>query len=373
MKRNPNGFGTVSKLSGSRAKPYVAYMPAKVVKGKRKRDPIGYFETEIEARMALAEWNKTQGTKINYSLDDLYQEWSKKSYEKISRSTADCYRAAWNYMEPLHDSKVRVIRTGHFQDIVDSMSENGKSYSTMHNVKVLAGLLEKYAMQYDIILKNYAEYIEIPKIEVEEKEPFTEEQVKALEEAAVNNFMASRLILILVYTGWRINEFLNLTDKDYDPELKAFTGGLKTDYGKDRVVPVHSTVQPYVDELLQRGTVKLVTYEKQQGRGNNKSTVRLPCSDRKFRNDFFKPTLDALNIKKSDGTDFTPHATRHTFATLGHQYGVEPLVLKKLLGHSPGKGVTEKVYIHINNQQLRDGIEKIRPREDKDSATPEQK
>ena len=363
MKRQANGYGTMAKLSGNRAKPYAAYTSIKNVGGKRKREVIGYFETESECRVALADWNRSQGTKLNHSLEMLYKDWSKKGFDKLSRSTADCYKSAWKHMEPLHKMKVRNIRTGHFQSIVDSMTEKGLSYSTVHNVKVLAGILEKYAMQYDVITKNYAEFIELPENEAEEREAFTEDQVKKLEEAAAKDFMYSRLILILVYSGWRINEFLGLTTKDYDPKLKAFTGGLKTDYGKNRVVPVHSTIQPYVDELLQSGIEQLVTRKVERGRAPHKYTETIPMTLKFFRQECFYPTLDELGIVQTSGEKFTPHATRHTFATLAHKYEVPELVLKKILGHSPGKGVTERTYIHIDFQQLRDGIEKICPKE----------
>lgn len=369
MKRNPNGYGTVTKLSGNRAKPYAFLAPATKVKGKVKREVIECFETEREARIFQAEWNVAHSPKFNHTLQMLYKDWSARGFQKISKSTENCYKSAWKYMEPLHNEKVRGIRTGHFQDIIDGMQEKGLSYSTMHNVKVLAGILEKYAMQYDIINKNYAEFVELPPNNTEEKEPFTEEQVKKLEEAARDNILYSRLILIMVYTGWRINEFLGLQVKDYDPKQNAFTGGLKTDYGKDRIVPVHSTIQPYVDELLQSGIEQLVTRKVEKGRAPNKYTETIPMTLKYFRTQCFNQTLDKIGIKQSDGSDFTPHSTRHTFATLGHKYGVDDLVLKKLLGHSPGKGVTEKTYIHIDIDQLREGIEKIRPTQNSENNT----
>lgn len=365
MKRNPNGYGTITKLSGNRARPYAFLAPATKVKGKVKREVIECFETEREARIFQAEWNTAHSPKFNHTLQKLYEDWNKRGFTKVSKSTVNCYKAAWKYMEPLYNEKVRGIRTGHFQDIIDDMEEQGLSFSTMHNVKVLAGILEKYAMQYDVINKNYAEFIELPENKTEEREAMTEEQVKKLEEAAKENFMYSRLILILIYTGWRINEFLGLTVKDYDPETKAFTGGLKTDYGKNRIVPVHSTIQPYVDELLQSGIEQLVTRKVEKGRAPNKYIETIPMTLKYFRNDCFYPTLEELGIMQTDGSNFTPHSTRHTFATLGHKYEVPELVLKKILGHSPGKGVTEKTYIHIDFQQLRDGIEKIRPIEEK--------
>lgn len=68
MKRNPNGYGCVTKLTGERAKPYAVYSNSYKLNGKRHHDVIGYFKTEAEARNALAEWNKSRSTKNNYLL-----------------------------------------------------------------------------------------------------------------------------------------------------------------------------------------------------------------------------------------------------------------------------------------------------------------
>lgn len=347
MKRLPNNYGSVKKLSGDRARPYGAYKPAVLNKktARYTQEVIGYYATREEAIQALSDWNKNRGTKTNYTLSELYEEWSAKAYTKVSKSTENCYRAAYNLLEPLQKMKVREIRTGHFQDIIDSTE---KSWSSLHNIKVLCGLLESYAMQYDIIEKNYAEFIELPPKQEAEKEIFTDEQIRILEEAAQNNFMWSRVIMILICTGWRISELLDLKCEDYNLNDLTLIGGKKTENGKNRTVPVQLHIKPYLDEQLLHNGPRLICKKGPNGWE--------PIRPEFFRSNCFKPTLDALGIHKSDGGDFTPHATRHTFASRAHKAGMNPLVLKKIIGHSPKADVTEKVYIHIDGEQLRDGM-----------------
>lgn len=355
MKRKPNNYGTIKRLSGVREFPFAVYTPFRWANGKRSRDIIGYFRSYEESDAALASWNRNRGSKVNYSLKELYDEWSEKALPKVAKQTADCYRAAWKQMSDIENIKVRSIRTGHFQDIVDRL-QGQKSYSSLHNIKVLAGLLEKYAMQFDIIDKNYAEFIVIPKAETEEKEIFTAEQLATIEQAAEIGNYTAKLIVVLCYTGWRISEFLGLTVQDYDPNKNAFTGGLKTDNGKNRVVPVHPHIQKYIDELLAMNGPRLVCRE-------DKSGKLVPITANYFRKFMFGKTLDELNIKRSDGEPFTPHVTRHTFATFCHKEGVDPLVTKKLLGHSPTADVTEKTYIHVDLDMLNEGISKLKSAE----------
>lgn len=356
MKRRPNGLGTIRKFSGTRAKPFGAFGPEYKVNGRRKRDVIGYFETYEDAMYALNKWQRTRGTKLNYTLADLYDEWSEGAFCDLSQSTVAAYKAAWGKMESIYTLKVRDVRSGHFQRIIDAYRKEGRSYSSLHDVKVLAGLLEKYAMEFDIIDKNYAEFIVLPKNETPEKEAFTEEQVEALEKAAQDGFMAARLIVILIYTGWRISELLALTPGDYDPVSKTLKGGMKTENGKNRTVPIAPDIQPYIDELLARAGCRLVCREQPHGRGKNRWIEQVPMSSSYFREELFKPTLDALGIHRKDGSDFTPHATRHTFATRARKKGVDPLVTKKILGHSPKADVTEKTYTHIDVDMLNAAI-----------------
>ena len=63
---------------------------------------VSASENNEAARNALSDWNRTRGSKTDYTLADLYQEWSRKAYAELSRSTADGYRAAWKHLEDLH-------------------------------------------------------------------------------------------------------------------------------------------------------------------------------------------------------------------------------------------------------------------------------
>jgi integrase len=53
-----------------------------------------------------------------------------------------------------------------------------------------------------------------------------------------------------------------------------------------------------------------------------------------------------------------PHDTRHTTATLLRLAGVDPLVTKRILGHSTAD-LTERVYTHIPDETLLTAIDKI--------------
>ena len=73
--KNPNGYGTVTKLSGNRRKPWV------VKEGKSgKQKPIGYTTTREEGLIMLAKYNNDpwdiETDKI--TLQELYDLWLEK-------------------------------------------------------------------------------------------------------------------------------------------------------------------------------------------------------------------------------------------------------------------------------------------------------
>ena len=64
----PNNYGSVSKLSGNRRRPY---MVRKSLDGNQL--VIGYFETKEKALQALADYNRQPASKINYYFNNAIQ------------------------------------------------------------------------------------------------------------------------------------------------------------------------------------------------------------------------------------------------------------------------------------------------------------
>ena len=59
-RRNPNGYGCVTKLKGNRSRPWVAKVTIYDEEGHAKQSPIGYAESEEKANILLAEYNNTK-------------------------------------------------------------------------------------------------------------------------------------------------------------------------------------------------------------------------------------------------------------------------------------------------------------------------
>ena len=337
--KNPNGYGSVIKLSGRRKKPYAVRVTDGIVDGKQIYRYVSYHTTKTEAEKALAkEQIAPSSPKSNMTLSEIYEEWiTTPAFTQLSKQTQDNYRAAYAHLKPLHAKKFTDIRVGHMQVIIDALD---RSKSTKQKIKLLLGLLYKYAMQNDICNKNYAEFIRLEREEKKEKEVFTAEEIEVLKEN--KNVPYVNVILILIYTGMRISELLTLKKDAVDFENNIITGGLKTDAGKDRTVPIH----PYIIDYLKKWYAQPSEYLISRDDGKQ-------ITPNYFRTYIYYPLLEQLKIKKRK-----PHTTRHTCATLLAQAGADTNAIKQILGHTE-YAFTADTYTHTDYKFLQSQINKI--------------
>lgn len=353
MKRRPNSSGYICFLGKNRAKPYAAYTSYLYVNGKRKRMLIGTFATYAEADDALHEWKKSKSTKTNYTTEMVYKAWSEKTYKDIVKSTVDCYKSAWKKIEHLSDVKFRDLCKGDFQDIIDEMAKNKSSYSSMNNVRIVAKGMGDYAKDYRIVSENCAENLNVPAPPENEKELFSEKQIALIEKLAAEGDRTAKIITILMYSGWRIGELLELKPEDYDSERNCFVGGNKTESGKQRIVPVHPAIQGYVDEFLAEKGPRFISRQQFNGKGEKKHVELVPITPNYFRRYWFTPFIEEHGIYREDGEPFTPHVTRHVFCSWCEKFQVDDFLTKKLAGHKiPKSDVTKSVYTHVDYEML---------------------
>ncbi len=353
--RNPNGYGTVFKMPGRRRKPWCARITTgwkktiiKRGKNKGKEVPrqtyqiIGYFETKQEGIDALALHRVDPvSPRMNITLKELYDEWSTAKYKSdISRDTINNYKAAWLHIKKLEKAKFKDLRTAHWQKVIDEKKES-LGHSSLKKIKSLATMLYNYALKNDIAKKNYAEYIELPRQAKQEKQIFSDLDIKKMFKNA-DTVPWVDTILIMIYTGLRISEMLQLTKFNVDLEKQIITGGIKTDAGKDRMIPINKKILPYIKKWYQRNGQALVCREDDT-----------PIPVKYYREKYYYPALEMLEIQK-----LTPHACRHTFASLMAAANVDPLYTQRIIGHSD-YAFTANEYTHPEIKELKKAINKI--------------
>lgn len=348
-----NGMGSVYKLSGKRRNPWIARktkgwdLDEATGKAKQLYITIGYFPTRQEALTALVNYNNNPyDIETNtITFEEVYERWSMAHFQTIVPSAQRTWVSAFNHSKPLHKMRMRDIRANHLEGAI---KEAKVGDSTKQRMKSLYNLMYKYALKYEIVDKDYAALCDNVKrgkptiVRV----PYTDLEIATLWENVTFPFVD--MVLIGIYSGWRPQELSILQIADIDLEAWTYYGGLKTDAGRNRCVPIHPLVRDLVkvnyekavamgsaylfnDESGQQGTH--LTYDKYRGRFNK--------------------------INKKLGMSHRPHDTRHTFITKAKDVNVNEYILKLMVGHSI-EDITEKVYTHRTMQQLQEEIAKIK-------------
>ncbi len=367
--KRENGSGSVYKRSDIKRRPWVAIAPANLSldnndKLKATRMVIGYYETAAEARSALAEYLKNPTEKINITLEQLHEEWLPIGYKHISNDLKNNYNSCWYKLRPLYKRRFRDIRTGDMQAIIDYYdSEHAKegiggkpvfdkdnkpvmrgplSFSSLSKIKALLTLMYGYAMQNDIVNKNYASFISLPDPGETKKDRFTDLELQQIKHA-IGKIPMADIIYVMCNTGHRIGEFLALTANDvvYHGDHLLLSGGNKTDAGSRKVVPVNSSVRPIVEYWINQGGDTIFCRDD----GRQWTTDR-------FR-EKFKNCLAEIGVRV-----LTPHATRRTFSTRLSAAGTSKEDIIALMGHTDFD-VDIKHYINQEVDTLIKAVERL--------------
>lgn len=331
--RNPNGYGSVHKLSGNRRKPW----RVRVTKGwtddnKQVFTNLGYYSTRNEAMIALAEYNKNPWDMDNQELtfEELYEAWKTKFENILTDKNLKGYNFAYQHCSTLYKVVFKNIRTPQLQKIIDDCN---LSLSSLNRIRILFSQLYKYAIENDIVVKNYSQFIILPKEEIkEERIPFAWHEINELWNN--KNYYAD-VALMLLFSGMRVNELLSIKNKNVHLEEGYIVGGSKTKAGRDRVIPISKHVQHLFKKWYNPDNELLMTKW-------NKQTIKYSALQPIWRRNINHPI----------------HDTRHTFISLADEAELNPISLKRIVGHA-STSITERVYTHKSIESLKDAIHKL--------------
>lgn len=333
-RRNPNGYGCVTKLKGNRSRPWCVRVTIYDLNGDAKQTPIGYAETEEKANILLAEYNNNpwEIDREKVTLMSLYHRWWDIKAQKLAPGLRACLRSAFKHCSKLYGMKYRSIKAYHMQDCVDNC---GLSYSMQNNIKNLWGHLDRFAFECDIVDKMYSQLVTTAPVPETTRTPFTDKQIDALwkikDEPWVN------IVLIYIYTGFRLQELLGMRPDQVNLDEWYFQAGSKTASGKNRIVPIHDRIKPLVKELVDKGEPYLICFN---GTRFNQAT-------------YYRRWDEVM--KKINAEGKTPHEARHTFETNLDNAKGNRKCIDMLMGHK-SKDVGNRVYNHKTIEQLRETV-----------------
>ena len=338
MRRNPNHYGSVVKLSGNRRRPFLVRSGVYGYndKGHPISNIIGYAATREEANIMLANYNHNPWNidKSKITLEELFVLWKEKKAPKLGASNRNTLISIYKHCAKLSKLPYKAIKAYQMQETIDFCK---KSYSTQAHIKNLWSHLDKFALELDITNTNYSVLLTSAPVPPTSRLPFTQDEINILWKHAAQPWVDT--VLILIYSGWRISEFLALKPEDVDIQAGTMKGGTKTKAGKNRIVPIHSKIRPFIEARLAEGGPRLISHSQN------------PLSEHIYRT-LFSSIMSKFHMKH------TPHECRHTFETLLDSAGANRKCIDLMMGHV-SKDVGNRIYNHKTLEELKFNIELI--------------
>ena len=369
-RRLPNGFGQISEIKNRNLRnPFRAMVTVgKTPDGKpicKPLKPESYFATYNDAYAALVEYNKNPyDLEPSITMQELYDKWLPE-YEKTVKSTKSA-TSAWAYCSGVYKMRVMDIRARHVKGCMEEgvaviRGKEQHPTATMKNqIKSLFNMLLDYALEYELVDRNYSRTFNLTEETVKEIQSVKKEHIAFTDEemdllwANASSKQGVDILLIQCYSGWRPQELGLLELKDVDLENWTFQGGMKTDAGENRVVPIHSRIQDLVLRKYQEAEALGSPYLLNWADPNNRNRKNLKLTYARYQK-AFERIRDELKLNPNH----RPHDGRTHFVTMAKRYGVDEYAIKYMVGHKISD-ITEKVYTRREFAWLREEIEKIK-------------
>ena len=345
-----------------------------VPKGKKSELSLREKEKQIEIDL----FNKIVPDGGNMTVLDLVEKYvSLKT--GVRHNTEAGYKTVINVLKKEKFGAIRIDKvrlSDAKQWLIKLQREDGKGYSSIHNIRGVLRPAFQMAVDDDLIRKNpFAfELVSVVVNDSVRREAITRKQERDFLKFVKEDPHFCKYydaIFILFKTGLRISEFCGLTIKDIEFDEKRikvdhqlqrkrnmeyYIVEPKTESG-NRYVPmtdevaecfhriIDNRVSPAVEPMVD-GYAGFLFLDK-----NDKPMVALHWEK------YMKHIREKYNsIYKIQMPKVTPHVCRHTFCSNMAKSGMNPKTLQYIMGHSD-IGVTLNTYTHVN---AKDAITEMR-------------
>lgn len=321
--------------------------------------------------------NITDGNMTVCELVDRYL----KTKTGVRQSTKTGYVTVQRVLakEPFGQKKIRSIKTSDAKlFLIKLQQEDGKSYSSIHNIRGVLRPAFQMAVDDDILIKNPFGF-QLAGVVVNDsvtREAISREQMRKFLKFVHDDVVYCKyyeVVYILFHTGMRISEFCGLTLKDIDLEgrtlnidhqlqrtcdMRYVIEETKTDAGKRKIPITEDVVQmfqaiiedrepPKMEKVID-GHTGFLFYDDD---GN-------PLVAMHWQHRFNRMVGRYNDIYRVQMPNITPHVCRHTYCSNMAKSGMNPKTLQYLMGHSD-ISVTMNVYTHISFDDAEEELKRM--------------
>jgi len=273
----------------------------------------------------------------------------------FSPRTIEAYKYDLNkfvgFLEATNKTRIKSVSR---DDVRKFISQCAKTNGAVTYARKLSSIKSffKYLKRDGVLSDNPAADIETPKLPQKEPSYLTQEEYQKLlltvRYTADPYYLArdSAIVITFLGTGVRLSELVGLTLNSVNLQPSQESIRVQGKGNKERIIPLNEEVITALRKYIQ-GRPEVET--------NHLFVSRLGnglCAGSVYH--LIKRYLKETGIKKEK---IGVHTLRHTFGASLLNSGANLVVIQELLGHK--KLETTRKYLHINNIDLRNAVEKL--------------
>lgn len=338
-----NGTGTAYKKGkGWMAEVTIGWITDENGKKIRRRLRKGGFKTRTDALAYTASLLDRQQKKKAPQLSEYWKTYSDAELEKLSDSKRTAYKIAW---EKLKSIALRPIDSLTVSDLRRVVGEKATTYYPARDMKVVLSHLFNLGAADGWCSKDLPSFIILPDKNETAREPFTEDEQKALWRAYESGCKDAAIPLIMIYTGMMTGEMRRLTVDMIDFENRRILGvGLKTEVRRAAPVYLPADILPVLQEAAAGKEGRLWA-----------------CSTDDFYIRYYA-ALEAAGTRR-----LTPYSCRHTTATaLAISENIAPETVRKVMRWSTTAMLSR--YAHPDDADALAAVDKLKRKGEKQGA-----
>lgn len=392
-RKRANGEGSITKRKDGR---YMGQLSFKdPATGKRKRKTV-YGATHSEVRQKLDKIRYEFQTGVFTAGNDItVEEWIitwMEEYKRnsLKRGTYTNYQANFkNHVFPYIGAiKLQDLKTHHLQGLYNRLLKEGRrgtskgnkkglSPTTIKRIHIPIASCLKQALRNELVNKNVAITVELPKQNKHEIKPLTKDEIQSLLDAAKGDRLYAAFKLECG-TGLRRGELLGLKWQDINLDSRtlqvnrSLVVGYDIDARKEGKKATSLVIETPKTEkskriisipkdIIQELKAHRINQKKEKlliGKYyNNEDLVFCDVDGRKMHPATLTAKFKAI-LKKAGIGDARFHDLRHSVATLLLEMNEHPKVVQELLGHS-SITTTLDIYSHVSLEKKEEAAAKL--------------
>jgi site-specific recombinase XerD len=268
-----------------------------------------------------------------------------KNIKNLSDNSIKSYESDLKSFESFVGKKVKDITYKDVEDYIYDQRLKGLSTNTIIRRTASLKVFFRFLLQRKYV--NSDPMIMLHKIKKTQPLPkfLTEREIEKLfsviDTSTKRGFRDYTMLYLMLMTGLRVSELLNLRIQDVD--LYSSTITVRMGKGrKDRVIPLNDATRSVLHRYLSE-------FKPEKGLFDNKNSPK----SRRGVLYVIRKYCKLANIEKR----VTPHTFRHTFATLLLRKGESVRLVQSLLGHSSIS--TTAIYLHIIDEEKKKAVDSL--------------